>query len=156
MAYYFLFMLTVTVGSSVAIPYNLVAAQLPGMQNPQSVRNCNATNANIAHQVSHVPIAGAGVQNGPLAVAVDNKTNTVYVANSRSNTVSVIGPTGRILANISVGFFPISAVFQPETNLVYVANRDSNSISVIDTLTNHVANQDSRTSTGFLIAYKQV
>jgi YVTN family beta-propeller protein len=133
-------MLTVTVGSSVTIPYHLVAAQSSAMQN--SVGNCNTINADVAHQVSRpsVPTAGVGVQNGPLAVAVDNKTNTAYVANSASNTVSVIGSTGRILANISVGIFPISAVFQPATNLVYVANRDSNSISVIDTLTNHVVN----------------
>jgi YVTN family beta-propeller protein len=133
-------MLTVTVGSSVTIPYHLVAAQSSTVQH--SVGNCNATNADIEHRESRasVPIAGIGVQNAPLAVAVDNKTNTAYVANSRSNTVSVIGPTGRILDNISVGIFPNSAVFQPATDLVYVANRDSNSISVIDTLTNHVVN----------------
>jgi YVTN family beta-propeller protein len=137
----FSLMLTITVASSMVIPWHMVDAS--GTQH-FSARNCSkALNAGTAQQVNRpsIPAAGLGVLNGPLSVAVDNKTNVVYVANSASNTVSVIAPTGRILANISVAHFPISLAFDPATNLVYVASLRSTTVSVIDTITNRVVSQ---------------
>ena len=47
------------------------------------------------------------VGSGPRSVAVNPSTNTVYVANAGSNTVSVIdGSTGTVASTISVGSSP--------------------------------------------------
>jgi YVTN family beta-propeller protein len=125
------------------IPWHIIAASCT---QHFSAGNCSkALNAGTAHQVNRpsIPVAGLGMLNGQLSVDVDNKTNVVYVTNSASNTVSVIAPTGRILANISVGIahFPFSITFDPVTNLVYVASLRSTPIRVIDTVTNRVVSE---------------
>ena len=63
----------------------------------------------------------------------------MYVANSGSNTVSVIDATNnRKIKDISVGTRPNSATFNPSSNTLYVANSWSDGISVIDGVTNKV------------------
>jgi YVTN family beta-propeller protein len=75
----------------------------------------------------------------PYDISVNPSTNTVYVANSGSNTVSVIdGKTNNVTTNIPVGTYPNDLSVNPSTNTIYVANRDDNTISVIDGKTNNV------------------
>src|SRR5258708_1369546 len=72
------------------------------------------------------------VGNSPDAVAVNATTNTIYVANSHSNSVSVIdGATNTVTATIAVGTLPKGVAVDPATNTVYVTNAGSNSVSVI-------------------------
>jgi YVTN family beta-propeller protein len=72
-------------------------------------------------------------------IAVDPKTNRVYVANASSDSVSVIDPyfVDRVI-NITVGETPSAIAVDPETNRVYVANWGSNTTSVIDSSTDTV------------------
>src|SRR5450631_1664734 len=61
-----------------------------------------------------------------------------YVANTISNTVSVIDTTTSppsVVATVPVGPNPIGAAVSPDGTHVYVANFGSNTVSVIDTLT---------------------
>ena len=85
------------------------------------------------------------VGTGPLGVAVDPRTDTIYVTNGNDNTVSVIngarcnGMTTRgcataVVATIKVGTFPVADAFNPATRTVYVAN-PTGSISVINAAT---------------------
>ena len=75
----------------------------------------------------------------PVGAAVDPTTDTVYVANANSNTVSVIdGSTNAVTATISVGTYPTGVAVDPVTDTVYVANRTSNTVSVIDGSTDAV------------------
>ena len=79
----------------------------------------------------------------PNAVAVDPSTNVVYIANSASNTVSVINcnvPRGQnFMPNtVTVGGFPMGVAVNPSTHMIYVTSRDYNTISVIDGKTNTV------------------
>ena len=75
----------------------------------------------------------------PLGVAVDPANDTVYVANSGDNTVSVIdGATSAVTATIGVGSQPAGIAVEPRTHLLYVSNDGDNTVSVIDGLTHAV------------------
>jgi YVTN family beta-propeller protein len=78
------------------------------------------------------------VGSDPFGVGVNPTTNTVYVGNSRGDTVSVInGATNEVTTTIDVGGFPFGVGVNPTTNMVYVANSDG-TVSVIDGATNVV------------------
>jgi YVTN family beta-propeller protein len=77
----------------------------------------------------------------PNDVAVNPNTNTIYVAESDSNTVSIInGTTNGVVGSIAMdGASPTSIAVNPTTNTIYVANTLSSRISVINgTTTNGV------------------
>jgi YVTN family beta-propeller protein len=90
-------------------PYSVAQA----LSHPQSLSDpfVRVGEANKSDQLSfHSPAAaGFTVGSRPLGITVDPRTNITYVVNSRSNTVSVIAPLYRILANIPVGNFPVAA-----------------------------------------------
>ena len=82
---------------------------------------------------SNTPSATITVGTNPAAVAVNSQTNTVYVANEGSNSVSVIdGATNTVTTTITVGSNPYGVAVNETTNTVYVANEGSNSVSVLD------------------------
>jgi YVTN family beta-propeller protein len=63
--------------------------------------------------------------------------DSIYVANSKSNTISVIDPfTNTVIKNITVG----DVRYNVETfgNYIYIANTASDTVSVIDPATNTV------------------
>ena len=75
----------------------------------------------------------------PDFAAVDQATGAVYVANSHSNTVSVInGATNKLSATVKVGSRPNGIGIDSTTGTVYVANSGSNTVSVINSNTNTV------------------
>jgi YVTN family beta-propeller protein len=62
-----------------------------------------------------------------------------YVANTFSNTVSVIDTTtNTVIATIPVGLGPFDIAATPDGNRVYVTNQSSSTVSVIDAVTNTV------------------
>jgi YVTN family beta-propeller protein len=73
----------------------------------------------------------------PVSVAITPHTDTVYVANFDSGSVSVInGITNAKLPDIRVGGHPTSIAVDPAIDKVYVANPDSGNVSVINGITN--------------------
>lgn len=69
----------------------------------------------------------------PLALAVNPKTDMIFVANSGDNTVSVIDPSNNTkVARIPVGNSPSAIGFDPKTDKIFVANSGSNTVSEID------------------------
>jgi YVTN family beta-propeller protein len=80
--------------------------------------------------VSNTPYAQVG--SGPVGIAVDQATDTIYVVNSSNNTVSVInGATcnaqrasgcSHIPATATVGSNPVDVEVDQATDTVYVAN----------------------------------
>jgi YVTN family beta-propeller protein len=76
----------------------------------------------------------------PTGVAVTPDGKHDYVANARSNTVSVIDTATNTVeaATLAVGLFPTPVAVTPDGKHAYVANRFSNNVSVIDTATNTV------------------
>jgi YVTN family beta-propeller protein len=72
----------------------------------------------------------------PQSIAVDEDTNTVYVANEFSNSVSVISGENhtRIGEFLHVGVTPAAIAVNEDTNTVYVAHHSSNGTSVISVI----------------------
>ena len=82
-------------------------------------------------------LAGFSVGKGPAGIAINPKTDRLYVANGLSNTVSVLNSTNNeLIKEIEVGNAPHGIAVNPNINMVYVANVDSSSVSVIDALRN--------------------
>ena len=72
-------------------------------------------------------------------MAVDETTDTIYVANDGSGTVSVIdGATNTVTATVAVGTDPIGVAVDETTDTIYAANDGSGTVSVIDGATNTV------------------
>lgn len=73
------------------------------------------------------------------SVAVDPDTQTAYVANASTNTVSVIDEsTNTVTHTIAVGDSPEGTAVDPVTNTIYVTNSRDNTVSVINGATNAV------------------
>jgi YVTN family beta-propeller protein len=83
------------------------------------------------------------------------ETGTVYVANSKSNTVSAISTGGLVVTNsITVGTSPVALAETPDTQKVYVANQGTNgsggSVTVINTLDKSVVSNPPLAGFGWL------
>ena len=74
----------------------------------------------------------------PLALAVNPVTNKVYVANSGSNTITVINANTGATATIAGGTYPAWVAINAETNKVYVSNLISASTTIINGATDTV------------------
>jgi YVTN family beta-propeller protein len=81
--------------------------------------------------------ARVAVGEAPVAIAVNEPTNAIYVANSGGDTVSAIdGKTDVLTKEIKVGPRPYVVAANPATNRIYVSNTFSRVITVIDARTN--------------------
>jgi YVTN family beta-propeller protein len=106
---------------------------------------CNATNTSGCGRTP----ATVAVGDGPYALAVDLRHDTIYVANINDNTVSVIdGATcngtdssgcGQTPTTIAVGNSPAGVAIDQRTDTIYVANQNDNTLSVIDGTTCNAA-----------------
>jgi YVTN family beta-propeller protein len=75
----------------------------------------------------------------PCAIAANEKTRLLYVANCGDDSVSVIDETKRVTAKtIHVGSHPQAIAVDAKNNLIYVANTHGNSMTVIDGSRNEV------------------
>jgi YVTN family beta-propeller protein len=113
----------------------------PGTVLMLNTSRCNALQASGC--VSTMPYVQVG--KGPVAIALDQRTNTIYVVNSSSNTVSVIsGATCNALKTsgcrrtppaVRAGNNPVDVTIDQATDTVYVAdwgNGAGTTVSVIN------------------------
>jgi YVTN family beta-propeller protein len=78
-----------------------------------------------------------GVGLAPWGIAVNPSGTSVYVANSGSDSVSVIDTASNTVTSIvSVGKTPYGVAVNPTGSRVYVTNYQGNNVSVIDAVTN--------------------
>jgi len=93
--------------------------------------NNNFSNKDSERDMGSV-VANIPVGDEPEDIDINPNTNTIYVSNAQSDTVSVIdGKTNKVSTNIPVEN-PRGIAVNPNTNTVYVTHRDSNIVSVID------------------------
>jgi YVTN family beta-propeller protein len=111
-----------------------------------NARTCNSRHlAGCRHSSPTVTVGGA-----PSSVAVDQRTDTIYVPNFNDGTVSVInGATcnasntsgcGQTPPVVTVGGLPLIAAVDQATDTVYVTNVGGNTVSVIDGATCNATN----------------
>ncbi len=67
----------------------------------------------------------------PTALAVDEGTDTIYVANEGSNNVTVINGSTKGATTVNVGAYPTAVAVNPSTHTAYVLNADDGTVSVI-------------------------
>jgi DNA-binding beta-propeller fold protein YncE len=99
---------------------------------------CNAGDTSGCDQTWPTVTVGAN----PTAIGLNPVTNTIYVANTNDDTVSVIdGSTcnggdssgcGEARATIAVGSDPVSVGVDPNTDTIFVGNSNDGTVSVID------------------------
>lgn len=97
---------------------------------------CDSVNQTKCGQAAYRLVRG----NGDRGIAVNELTDSVYVANTNSNTVLVFDGqrcngavhTGCSIAIVHVGSSPRRVVVDESTNTIYVTNADSNTVTMID------------------------
>jgi len=72
------------------------------------------------------------VEQGPVAIAFNHQTNKTYVANARSDSVTVIDGDTLKTHTVAVGDFPTALAIDLPTNKIYVVNINSDNVTVID------------------------
>ncbi len=72
------------------------------------------------------------IQEAGGGIAVNQRTDTVYVTNFGLNTMLVIdGQTNAVVTTVPVGKFPEGVAANPKTDTVYVTNNGDNTVSVL-------------------------
>ncbi len=102
------------------------------------IAGCERTPASGCAQVR----ATVAVGRGPVGVALDRATGSLYIAEIADDTLSVIDGAhcnaivtsgcGRTPATIHVGPNPVNLDIDQATDTVYVANRGDNTVSIVD------------------------
>jgi YVTN family beta-propeller protein len=96
-----------------------------------SVSVINAENNTVAGVIN--------VHRQPVSIEIDSTGSLAYVANSGSNTISVLDlKARREIAVIGAGEEPAAARLSPDNKTLVVANRRGNSVSLIDLATRRV------------------
>ena len=138
----------------------LPMANTPGNQTVNGGSNTTAINftgtANTFNWVNNTPGIGlpaSGTGNISAFTAINTGTSAItatitatpvssgfaYIANSSSQTVSVVNTTtNTVVANIQVGTSPWGVSVNPDGSRIYVVNAGSNSVSAINTSNNAV------------------
>jgi DNA-binding beta-propeller fold protein YncE len=116
---------------TVYVPIQCAASGCPA-QNGHVVDVINAAKCKAKIRSDCRVVARAAVGNSPLAVVVDEATDTLYVTNGNDGTVAVInGATcngtdhagcGSLAATAKVGRRPVGAAVNDRTHSVYVIN----------------------------------
>ncbi len=83
----------------------------------------------VPAQPPPLPTVATGTQ--PFAVAVNPVTNTIYVANNSSGTVTAINGATDATTTITVGTNPVAIAVNPQSNQAWVVNSGSNNVSLI-------------------------
>jgi DNA-binding beta-propeller fold protein YncE len=97
---------------------------------------CDSVNTTRCGQHDYRLVAG----NGDRGIAVDDLTDSIYVANTAANTVLVFGghacngviQTGCHFAVAHVGSSPRRVVVDEPTDTIYVSNANSDTVSMIN------------------------
>jgi YVTN family beta-propeller protein len=109
----------------------VAAAQIPG------VRTGGALGAFSGSPPPPTTTKNITVGKDPAGVTYDPATNTVFVTNEGSATVSVISGSS-VVKTIPVGKNPETIIYDPKNTLLYTVNSGSNNVSVIDGTTDKV------------------
>jgi YVTN family beta-propeller protein len=117
-----------------------IAAIGPAVTTAAAVASVSRGRSTAQVVTAHVRVtATISVGRFPVGVAVNPRTDTTYVANANSGTVSVIsGRTNSVTATVRVGRSANGVATNPTTKRIYVTNAASKTVSVINGRTNMV------------------
>jgi len=91
----------------------------------------------VVYDPENKTTASIKVGKSPVALAVNEPTNRIYVANNGSGSVGVIdGAKDVVAATIDVGALPYVLAVNPVANTIFVSNTLSDVVTLIDGQTN--------------------
>ena len=124
---------------------NLNDGATPGWVSVINAATCNSQNRSNCSELAQIPV---GIL--PEQMAIDPVTNTIYVENILSNSMSIINglhcnasdvsACNQAWPSVAVGASPQGLGFDPTRRTIYVANRNDDTVSVISTV--HCAGSD--------------
>ena len=115
--------------SSRAIAFNPVSGKVYAVD---TLRGAVIVIDGKTHVSRQVPVGA-----GPVSLAINSRTNRVYVANNGAGSMSVLdGVTDTVLTTLDVGRTPYVLAADEVANRVYVSNTFSGAIRVFDGATN--------------------
>ena len=124
---------------------NLSDGATPGWVSVINAATCNSQNRSNCSELAQIPV---GIL--PEQMAIDPVTNTIYVENIPSNSMSIINglhcnasdvsACNQAWPSVAVGAGPQGLGFDPTRRTIYVANRNDDTVSVISTV--HCAGSD--------------
>jgi YVTN family beta-propeller protein len=135
----------VTAAGAMAAGHGASTSPLRGGRLPPTVAPLAASHARPAFSVARASVpstspatTAVGVGTLPTGVAVTN--STAYVANSRSNSLSVVslGASPAVTSAVPVGRFPDAVALSPDGTRAYVPNLSDGTLSIVDTGTDQV------------------
>jgi YVTN family beta-propeller protein len=132
---------TLCIGILLAPIGGLACATSPSAEKPADPTRIYVTNqldntASVIDGATHKTVATVRVGVSPAQMAVSPDRKSVYVANTGSDTVSVLNTDNDTIArNIALprGSSPIGVAVSPNGRYLYTANGGSNRVSVLDT-----------------------
>jgi len=102
-------------------------------------------------------IATIDVGEHPYSILYNPSNEYIYVANSESDSVSVIdSSTHEVIKTIDVEEYPWALGYNPDFNYVYVSNRHSDSVSIIDGISNEILKTVKVGDSPFAIEYNPI
>jgi YVTN family beta-propeller protein len=131
-------MYTITTTVPVAgLPSVTITIEVPNGRNRNfSVEGLDTSGTAVYSGQTTTDLSGTEIT---LSILLTPAAASIFVANSGSNTVSVIDfATNAVIATFPVGTSPTGVVVNPAAHRAYVANQFSNTVSVIDTINNAV------------------
>ena len=127
--------------SALGLPVAASGSQDSGQNNPGGYVKYTLILANNTLVNGNFVNTDYAANPGPECIAYNPSNGYIYVANSYSDTVSVIdSATNKVIAKIPVGSLsvPIGVAYNPSNGYIYVTDWGSNTVSVIDSATNKV------------------
>ncbi|RMI35500.1 serine/threonine-protein kinase [Nocardia stercoris] len=133
----------VLVGVSVAGVLALVAAVLYALHGRGAANDHSASSGSAGAATNVMPVARATgsvpVAPSPTAAAFDVERRTLYVTDSRRNSVSLVDVTrDQVVGTVAVGANPCGLALDAAAHTLYTANVDDQTVSAIDTGTRAV------------------
>jgi YVTN family beta-propeller protein len=130
-----------------------------GSSSSSSSSNADANKVSVIDSSSDKVVDTVSVGNRPLAITYNPSNNNIYVANTFSDTMSVIDSSknNNVISNIAVGHFPGNSssgvAYNSKNGNMYAANIGSDSLSEIDGSNNVVISSIKQLSNPAGIAY---
>ncbi len=127
----------------VLVGQNPVAVSVHPTRDEVYVVNSGAPNGqgslSILNAQNNSVVASIPLHSQSVSIDIDAPHDLAYVANSGSNTISVVDlKARREIAQIGTGEQPVTARVAPDGNTVVVANRGGNSVSLVDATSRRV------------------
>lgn len=119
------------------------------------VTNTDSDTVTVIERQRDVVVATMAVGRRPKGIAVNSDGTKVYVANSGSNTISVVDTDARKVINAisNMGYSPAELVLSADEQWLYATNPDSDKVTVIDTVSQTVSSHISVGRRPAAIAY---